>query len=1096
MKVWFYGETRKLFLSTNTEGSVPMLGNFDVKEILVNEKWQNATEASVSFVATEEWMQNCLFPGRNPSIATVPYRRARYFSFTKEDKTVLTLVLEDFDATPLGDGNIEITVYGRDPRVFSETMSSSNAAIGENWVTDRLTIATWLSQRLSNSLAAGMEDWQKLPITQLNPSYTPTTAEAAIGVKKADDIAPAGNIEIGTPDPLPVYESIQDLFANWLNAELYPIDKFGADGTESPWWQWGIRTRLFSTATFSESNGTMKLNKYNGTWKNTETLAYSSNDQTKFAYTNGTTISRSRLSGPWAGIRTESVSIPENANVQQFLRSKARTGTMNNSRLTVDCEIDFTKNNVVPVCGMTVFVRIGSKIYNAQVNEVASHFSYETGWRSTSPVFVEMDSVDQVDPIDEERDIQFVVSGSTFVIPTNCSEQEYYSWRVYVDGRSYGVFQGTSAATSVGIPLEIGENTEHTIIIQPSDGRYYYGWGRAFGFNVTNSSIPSLTTTNKNKVRRVLNDPDYAHLTSATYTGSHYRAYQWHKCIYLTQIVAEEMPNSVVAIGNYAFMAQYYGCRSLTYAATEYISPNITEIDHEFRRQQYYSCGSLTTPSVEHMPDGVTTVGDHFRSEMYSSSSVSSAYTSKITTAPAEKHSPNLEKIGHYFRYRQYYRCRELTVAATEAPINVTEIPDSFRYGQYSDCQKLVNISDEAPTTAQVIGVAFRTGQYSVCYNLQTAAKPTSTGAMIIGQNFRSGQYSGCSSLVTIFDEVPENPTTIGDNFMYGTYYGCSSLTYAAQEYASNSTIEIGRYFRQQQYEYCTSLIVSLDEKISDNILEVPPSFRRQQYAGCKLLTTIGKEAFPINAEKISFNYFRYQQFANIGQAIPPEEASMPSLTGQINPPGQNNYPGYREQQYINSSILEIAKEADFPATYVGPTQTNFRSQQYSGCPNIKNDRLLTEGSIASFSTINRSYRYRQFYNSGIIKPLKENDPLTLTTGGSAYTNFSYRESMYENCYYLQEVAVEQDHPEWRPSIYSDLSFRVRQYANCVQIDPRGKNLILKNALVSNARGADYRREQFANTVAKDTPADRINYLDGTPVIEGQDSIPTNFYTD
>ena len=1094
MKVWFYGETRKLFLSANTEGAVPMLGNFDVKEILVNEKWQNATEASVSFVASEEWMQNCLFPGRNPSIASVPYRRARYFSFTKEDKTVLTLVLEDFDAVPLGDGNVEITVYGRDPRVFSETMSSSNASIGENWVTDRLTIAAWLSQRLSNSLAAGMEDWQKLPITQLNPSYTPTTAEAAIGLKKADDVTPAGNIEIGSPDPLPVYEAIQDLFANWLNAELYPINKFGADGTESPWWQWGIRTRMFSTATFSESNGTMKLNKYNGTWKNTETLAYSSNDQTKFAYTNGKTISRSRLSGPWAGIRTESVSIPEKANVDQFLRSKAKTGTMNNSRLTVDCEIDFTKNNVVPVCGMTVFVRIGSKIYNAEVNEVASHFSYETGWRSTSPVFVNMDSVDQVDPIDEQKDIQFVVSGSTFVIPTNCSAQEYYSWRVYVDGRSYGVFQGTSSATSGGIPLEIGENTEHTIILQPSDGRYYYGWGRAFGFNQTNSSIPSLTTTNKNKVRRVLNDPDYAHLTSETYTGSYYRAYQWHGCTNLTQIVAEEMPNTVVVIGNYAFMAQYYDCRSLTYAATEYISPNITEIDHEFRRQQYYQCNLLATPSVEHMPDSVISVGDHFRSEMYSSNLA--AYKPNITTAPSEKHSANLETIGHYFRYRQYYRCNLLTVAATEAPINVIEIPNYFRSQQYYDCTKLVNISDEAPTTAQVVGFAFRNQQYYGCIDLQTAATEQSTGATIIGDNFRGAQYVGCTSLVNIFDEVAENPNTIGGAYRSGQYQNCTSLTYAAQEYASNITTAIGSAFRQSQYKGCTKLTTCFDEKISDNILEIPPRFRESQYSGCKLLTSIGKEAFPVNAEKISFNYFRYAQFSNIGQAIPPEEAPMPSLTGQINPPGQNNYPGYRERQYYNSEILEIAKEADFPATYIGRTETNFRAQQYEGCPNIKNDRLLTEGSIASFYTIMRNYRNRQFYNSGIVHPLKENDPYELTTGGSAYTNFSYRESMYENCYYLQEVAVEQDHPEWRPSIYSNLSFRVRQYANCVQIDPRGQNVILKDALVPNARGANYRREQFANTVAKDTPADRINYLDGTPVIEGQDSIPTNFYTD
>ena len=1077
MKIQFFGETRKQFANVNTEGAVPLLGSFDVKEILLTERWQEAAEATISFLASPEWVQNNLYPGRNPGTFDAPFRRARYFTFRKENSQLMTFPIMTAEAEPSGTDML-VSVKGADPRFWAETMSSSSVITGENWNASRLSIAQWLSQRLSNTLPTGMEQWQALPLTSLDAEYSPTPEEAAIGVRKPSAVSPTGNIEIGIPDPLPVKGSIDDLFATWANAELYPIDKFGKDGTESPWWDWGIRTRLNTDHSFSEFDGSMKINRYSMDWTKTETLTYNSNNPIQHSYSAGQTSSRTTLYGPWAGIRTESVTPPEGANVENFLRSKATTGTMNNSRLVVDCTINFSKKNVQPVCGMIVNTRIGSKIYPANINEINHHFSYETGWTSSSPVFIDMDSVDLSDPPENGADIQFVVNGDRFIVPTNSPTNSYYSWRIFVDGNSYGVYQGTSATNSPGIDLIFSSAGEHEIILQPSDRKYYPGWGRAFGFYTTVSS-PSTSVNhlnNKNKLLRVVLDNDYAHLLEEKKTGPDFRSYQFQECRNLEAITAEDMPDVVEDIGANFRAYQYQGCRKLTYAPAEYISNRTLIIDSNFRAYQYSDTRAIPTAASQMIPDSVLYIYSGYRKNQYSGS--------YITTAANEAMSSEIRVIGNDFMRSTYSGCTRLTVAGIEAAPNVSEIPDYYRDSIYSGCTSLTSpVEEKLGSSTTKIGNNFRSSQYSGT-GLLIATPEVIGSVQVIGNSFRYRQYSS-SQIIKAADEVLNNNTVaIGTNFRNSQYYICRNLTTAAEEKFSNSITVIPSTFRLYQYAGCFALTTSPNEVLSNEITEINGDFRRQQFSGCSSLISVGAEFFPIKCTHINLRGFRRQQYESIGAAIAVDEAPMPNLI--------NNGSDFRYMQYYNSKILEIGKEADMP-NLKNNESAYFRYRQYANCPNISNNKKYTEGAMPLNvgNSSNSYYRDQQFANSGIIYALKENSANSSYNPGYA---FNHRYRQYENCVNLVETYREYDNVQvWTSNEY--VRYRQEQFRNCVNLDLTNKEIIQKVS-ISLSSSSTFRNGQFAGTRYRNEPGFRLKYIDGTDVIEGENNIPADFYTD
>lgn len=1078
MKVQFFGETRKQFADVNTEGSVPLLGVFEIKELLLTEKWQEATEATLTFTTSEEWAQNNLFPGRNPGVFDAPFRRALYFTFRKENNQLMTFIIENAEANPIGgSGDMIVQINGSDPRAFAEKMSSSSVVTGENWNGSRLTIAQWLTQRLSNTLPTGMEQWQALPLTALQPDYIPTEEEAAIGIKTPSVVAPTGNVEIGIPDPLPVKDSIDDLFATWTAAELYPIDKFGKDKTESPWWDWGIRTRLNTDHTFSEKDGTMKLHKYSIDYSQTETMTYNSNNPSQHSYSGGLTSSRTTLYGPWAGIRTESVTPPEGANVENFLRSKAVTGTMNNSRLVVDCTINFSKKGVEPVCGMIVNTRIGSKIYPANVNEINHHFSFETGWTSSSPVFINMDSVDLSDPVEKGDDIRFVFTGDRFIIPTSSRTNAYYSWRVFVDGSSFGVYQGTSGTTSPGIEVIMGEAGQHQVVIQPSDLKYYPGWGRAFGFSTTVSSPAGNvnSSTNKNKLISVIVDTDYAHLHSETETGNDFRSYQFHECINLEAVTPEDMSDDVVSIGNDFRAYQYYRARKLSYAPAEYISTSAVTIGNNFRKAQYEQTSLIATAASQMIPDSVQWIYDGYRENQYYQST-------GLTTAANESISSNLETIGDRFLYQTYNGCSNLLVAGSEAAPNVRVLPDSFRYGMYQNCTKLTTPAEEKiGSSTNVIRANFRRFIYQNT-GLTTTTPEVLGSINSIGNYFRASQYYG-TKIIHAAVEVLGNLSTMGEYFRASQYESCISLTVPAEEIFTNNITEVPAWFRQSQYRGCRALTYTPNEALNNNVITINNWFRDKQFENCSSLNQLGLEFFPSSCTTLQGG-FRQNQHAGIGPAIAADEADMPNVTTLFTVTRSSNE-GFRESQYRDSSIIEIGKEGDMPVSTSTPGRYKYR--QFMNCPNISNNKKYTEGAIPLSTGVRDEYRTQQFYNSGIVYALKENS----TNFHNSFLNARYRYQQYALCSSLIEAYREYDNVD--SSGNRDSRYREYQYQNCVNLDPTDINIIQKSTLTPRSF---FRSNQFTGTRFRNDPGFRIKYTDGTEVIEGQLDIPTTFYSD
>lgn len=1081
MKVTFYGETRRNFAKPSNESAVPSLGSFGIKEILMNEKWQEATTGTVSFTAENSWLQNNLFPGRNPSRTDGLFRRARYFSFKKSDNRIQTMVITGFDAEDNGDETSFITVSGSDPRIWFETMSSSKEISGENWGASRLQIAQWLSQRVSNNSSNGMQIWQRLPIDPMNASYSPTTQEYNNGIRTPSQAIPNGTIEIGIPDPLPIKPSVDDLLSTMSFIEIYPIDKFGADGTNSPWWEWGVRIKTPTGYLFSEKDGNLKINKYTGDYTRTETLAYNSNSPQQFSFASGENASRASLTGPWAGIVTESVTPPEGANINNFLRSKANTGTMNNKRMVIDCSINFEKLNINPFCGMQVNVRIGENIYIAEVNELTSHYSSETGWNVSSPVFVNMDSIDLTDPIETEKAITFVISGfTTYNIPTRSITGDYYNWRVFVDGKSYGVFSG-SASSSGFIGLALADNGEHTITIIPADGQYTYGWGRAWAHGSSSSGLSSSA------LKRVLNDPDWAHIETETSIGNSFRAYQFRNCNGLITPVPESMPNSILTIGNNAFFHQYDGCSLLEYASSEYVSENAEGIiGDNFRSYQYSGCREILSAAPEIMSNKIIGYGDNFRSYQYYYDSPSYM---KLNSAALEVESSSLKNIGHSYR-RYQYSGTKIIKNSVEVNMNLDNAGSYFRAYQFYNCRSLENATDESSPNASIVGSYFRYYQFYDCRSLKEMQLEDASGISTYGDYFRGYQYGNCYSITEVKNEIMPSMSNVPGNYRYSMFGNCTSLTTLVPEHLPSSVLTIeGSLFKGYMFNGCTSLTYSQIEADWNNVTSIS-DFKVGMFSNCTSLTDIAEESSMNELLEIT-GQFQGSQYSNVGAGIAADERAMPKLktmSRTVNP--------YRQGQYSSSKITEIGREADLPSLEI--VNGGMRISMYSNCPNITNTKRYREGLmplLVTTSIQNSDGRARQFENSGIVYPLIEGDKAGMMVGSRGSNG--YRAYMYKNCANLIEVPIEQEVNEmWNgPSYVNYKNFRREQFANCPNIDPRGQNLIY-NSNMNPVTSEGFRQDQYLNTIAKNTTGNRINYIDGTEVIEGQQNIPETFYSD
>lgn len=1106
--ILFLGESRRLFAIPSTEGNSQILGSFEVQEILDVEKWQQAEEVTITFTAPTDWVQNNLFPGRNPAVNNVLYRRARYFTFRKKDGQFATMVLDTFEAVQDDGDNYKVTVVGKDPRVWGETMTSALGVSTANWKMTRLDTAIQLSNRLSNTQIQGMQSWQKLPITPLAASWTPTAAQTALGFRNATSIAPGGIVEIGSPDPLPIHDAIDDLFANWQNVELYPLASPGADSTDSPWWRWALRTRTRSMNVFSEKDGTLKINRHSGTYRQTETAVYNSSDRSKMVYAADTMIARQPLSGPWAGIKVQSESVPQDANATSFLRSKALTATYQNSRMVMDATIDFTNSDITPTVGMTANVRIGSIVYQTSVDEIVNSYSSETGWTSTSPIFVSIDSIDLYNPIVSD-DIEFIVRSTTtqFYIPVNSPTAAAYNFRVYVDGKSVGVYSGMSSATEPGIPVTVTANVDAVINIQPADGRYTYGWARAFGFSATISGTDVQSAANRARVSRITTDPDKAHMEAIDSYGDNFRAYQWRSCNLMTSLPAEEIQLSVKVIGD-NFRREQLFATGLAAIPNEVLPPALTSIGNNFRYGQYEAVLLASSAGLEAMPSTVTTLGFGFRQRQY--------YGARITSIAPEV-LPNVTTVGSSFRLQQYAFSY---IAAGTAEINpaVTDHGTYWRASQY-ESSRITTASPESSPMAPRTQNNWRDSQYKNCTLLKAAAIESNSPS-VVDDYARQYQYYGCIAITAAAAEYDSfNPSIIGGLFRAYQYQNCTILKTASLEKTGTTAISIGGAFRYAMYQNTivstivpevipatvrtiggtfrasqwagTSITESTPEVLTDILSSIGSDFRSSQYSGCSKLVTIYPEVMPSTMNVAGgLNSYRNAQFANTAVLIPAAEAAVNVPTIGIQ---------FRQYQYLNSKVTRPAAEANNPAVRV--IWQDFRLGQYQGCVDLRNPAGLAEGSFAPDCTLvvggspgftRGNFRAQQFQSSGIDVALIET-PLQVS-GSASSGNSSYtRIAQYKSCLNLLLPAIEADNPQ--ETSYSGAGYRDTQYSGCINLDPSSLNSIEIVSRAWSSWTAGYRYAQFSSTKAQNVAGKKAKYKDGTEVTEGVFGIPVSFYS-
>lgn len=228
-------------------------------------------------------------------------------------------------------------------------------------------------------------------------------------------------------------------------------------------------------------------------------------------------------------------------------------------------------------------------------------------------------------PSDPNAYIEWEVdfSTGTFMVPltgAGAATGAPYNLNFYLNGVLYGTENGTVDIISSGKNYTItgtsGATARVRITSADNEANPAIGWGRVIGFF---SSGGASVQTNKDKLVRVLNDPDYAYCQSATSTGNYFRSYQYFGCGKLTSVPAESLPSTITTIGNDFRSSQYYGCSLLAAAATESLPSGVTAIGNNFRRSQYTTCGTLTTASPESMPSGINTasIGNYFRCGQY-----------------------------------------------------------------------------------------------------------------------------------------------------------------------------------------------------------------------------------------------------------------------------------------------------------------------------------------------------------------------------------------------------------------------------------------------------------------------------------------------
>ena len=181
------------------------------------------------------------------------------------------------------------------------------------------------------------------------------------------------------------------------------------------------------------------------------------------------------------------------------------------------------------------------------------------------------------------------------------------------------------------------------------------------------------------------------------------------------------IPNTVVAIGNYAF----YRCRNLN----SIVIPNtvVSIGDYVFEE-----CNDLTSITL---PNSTTTIGNHAFEDCRSLVSITLPNT--------------ITSIGE----RTFSNCRSLT------SITLPDTLTSIGISAFEDCRSLVSIT--LPDTLTSIGIS----AFDNCFSLASITLPNTITS--IG-NFA---FSSCSSLTSI--TLPNSLTSIG----IGAFGGCYILT-------------------------------------------------------------------------------------------------------------------------------------------------------------------------------------------------------------------------------------------------------------------------------------------------------------------------------
>lgn len=363
--------------------------------------------------------------------------------------------------------------------------------------------------------------------------------------------------------------------------------------------------------------------------------------------------------------------------------------------------------------------------------------------------------------------IEFVVDASSgsFTVPL-CNQNVSYSFDVFVNGSLHGRATGTAnQSTGTGYQITGLTGTEATIRLIPVD-EPVAGWGRAFGFY--NNTAAANSQENKDKVLRLIKDPDFAHLESSVTTGNNFRYYQFLNCSNLTLIPDEDMPETVTTMGNYFRRMQFSGT-GLINPAAESCPDSITSIVGNFRYQQYSGCINLQTPAVEVISTNVTTITTGFRSGQYANCSSLQSTTQEVLPNAATL-------IQNNFRDGQYMGTGVSSCAIEVIPNSITRIGNSFRYRQYSDCPNLVSLTDEViPSSITGVGTYFRWRQFANCSSLsQTVNELIPDTVTSIGGYYRYEQYRDCSNIVVgschFYDRFPAILNANANNYRYMFY--------------------------------------------------------------------------------------------------------------------------------------------------------------------------------------------------------------------------------------------------------------------------------------------------------------------------------------